>query len=190
MPKKIDFVQTYPDIVRLGASYLLPGDKVELRADGEFVRWSVFDRQCVVEPGKACETNADGSSAVGPTDIVLNLPRNWNNAGGFRAGAAYFLDPSFELFGSTAFTTSAVPKRTIDASTIDSFRLYFTAGLRKSFGDHWALAGSYTHIAFVPVSTNGENRNDQLVSPSKSPSADGRYYSQIGFFNMNASYTF
>lgn len=186
----IDFLQTYPDVIRIGASYRLPGDKVELRTDGEFVRWSVFDKQCVVQRGKDCNIAEDGSEAGGTNDVIINIPRNWRNAIGWRAGVGYFLSKELELFGSGAFTTSAVPKSTIDASTIDSFRLYGTLGARYEVSRNWAVAGSYNHIYFFKVNTNGENRFNELRGVSQSPSSDGKYYSQIGMFNVNVAYTF
>ena len=52
-------LQKYPDIVRLGASFR-PTKKTEIRLDGEFVRWSVFENQCVVQKGAECRLDANG----------------------------------------------------------------------------------------------------------------------------------
>ncbi len=186
----IDFLQAYPDIIRLGAAFRLMNDKLEVRTDGEFVRWSVFERQCVVVKGANCAVNDDGSALNGNTDVVINIPRNWNNAWGYRAGVGYFLNEQLEVGGSLAFTTSAVPKAQIDASTIDSFRLYFNLGARYNVSKHLALGANYTHIYFLPVDTKGANRFDELAKPSQSPSSDGKYTSQIGFLNLNVAYTF
>jgi len=189
--QKIDFLQTYPDIVRLGGAYRLPNDKVELRADFEYVRWSVFDKQCVVLEGKNCDTNREtGAATSNPADIVINIQRNWKDAVGARAGGAYFLNDDLELFGSLGFTTPAVPVATIDASTIDAFRIYATLGAKYAFSQHFALGGSYNHIFFLNVDTANRSNLDQFQAPSKSPSADGKYTSTIGFLNLNASYTF
>lgn len=187
----IDFLQAYPDIVRLGGAYRLPGDKVELRADADFVRWSTFESQCVVVQGKDCNVNNDtGAETGGTNDVILNIPRKWQNAVGFRGGAGYYATKELELFGSASFSTSAVPSSQIDASTIDSFRLYGTLGARYELNRHFALAGSYTHIYFLKVDTKGQNRFDELEKPSRSPSADGKYDSQIGMLNLNLAYTF
>ncbi len=187
----IDFVQTYPHIFRLGLGYLMPNNKVELRTDFEYVTWSTFDKQCVVLRGKDCNVDENGAQVGGaPNDIVLNIPRRWKNAVGYRLGAGYFLNEKLELFGSGAFTTSAVPKETIDASTIDSFRLYGTAGARYRVSDHFAFAASYIHIFFFPVNTRDANIFDKQQNPSNSPSADGKYTSQIGLLNLNIAYTF
>lgn len=190
--QKIDFLQSYPDIIRFGAAYKLPNEKWEIKGDFEFVRWSVFDRQCVVLEGKKCDINADGSavSDAASRDIVLNLKRDWQNAIGARLGPSYFVSPELELFGSLGITTSAVPKKTIDASTIDSFRVYATLGARYELTKHVALAGSYNHIFFVPVDTAGTSVYAVNKVPSRSPSADGKYNSTIGFLNVNATFMF
>ena len=186
----IDFLQTYPDIIRLGGAYRLPGDKVELRLDGEFVRWSVFENQCVVLKGKDCNVDPNGAATGGNTDVVLNIPRNWQNAIGLRGGLGYFVNDRVEVGGSLAFTTSAVKKEWIDASTVDSFRVYANVGGRFLVTKKLALGANYTHIYFLPVDTKGANRFDELQKPSQSPSSDGKYTSQIGFLNLNIAYTF
>jgi long-chain fatty acid transport protein len=190
--QNIDFLQTYPDIVRLGLTYRLPGDQVELRSDVEFARWSVFDKQCVVLEGKNCDIADNGAAAPGTnaTDIVINIPRHWNNSVGYRLGAVWFAAKDVELFGSGAFSTPAAPKETIDASTIDSLQIFGTLGARFKLSQHFVVAGSYNHIYFVPVNTNNQNIFDTQEKPSKSPSADGKYTSQIGFLNVNVAYTF
>lgn len=197
--QKIDFLQTYPDIIRFGAAYKLPGDKWELKADVDFVRWSVFDRQCVVLAGKNCNIDSatggpaganDAEKAANSRDVVLNLKRDWQNAVGFRAGPSYFLSPEVELFGSLGFSTSAVPKATIDANTIDSFRIYAAAGLRYELSKRLTLAGSYNHIFFMPVDNTGVSVYAKNLQPSRSPSAEGKYSSTIGMLNANATLSF
>ncbi|MBS2013378.1 MAG: outer membrane protein transport protein [Deltaproteobacteria bacterium] len=191
---KIDFTQSYPDIVRFGAAGKL-NEKWELRGDFEYVRWSVFRRQCVFKAGTECDANRDGYAS--PTsNVILNVPRNWNDAIGVRVGPAYQLNDSVELFGSLGMTTPAVPKETIDASTIDAVRLYGTFGGRFVLSKHIALAASYNHIYFFDVDTKGRslqnlpNNPETAYHASRSPSANGTYRSQIGFVNVNLAYTF
>jgi long-chain fatty acid transport protein len=200
---KIDFLQTYPDVIRFGVG-VRATRRLDLRADFEFVRWSVFKRQCVVTKGATCAVDSDGRRQVESPDgqkVQLNVPRNWNNAIGVRVGPGYMINDKLEGFASLGFTTPAVPKETIDASTIDSQRLYATAGLKYDFNKHFSLAGSYNHIYFFPVDTKGANDQNLAEHPasapgggdynvSRSPSADGKYYAQIGFVNINAAYTF
>lgn len=198
----IDFLQQLPDIIRFGAGWRA-SERLELRGDFEYVRWSVFERQCVVERGADCAVNSEGRRDAGAAGqrVILNVPRKWNDAVGLRMGPGYWITPRLETFGSLGVTTPAVPKETIDASTIDAFRLYLTIGAKYDITKHFSIAGSYNHIYFFNVNTNGVNDQNISAHPptsgdggeynaSRSPSADGRYKSQIGFLNVNAAYTF
>lgn len=198
--KAIDFYQTYPDIFRFGATYMFPGRKVEVRTDLEYVRWSTFRRQCLVARGDSCDVGDDGRD-LSNGKVILNIPRNWNDAVGMRIGPAYYVNEKLELFGSLGLTTPAVPKSSIDASTIDAYRIYGTLGARYAVSKHIAIAGSYNHIYFMTVDTDGQNqlsvKNHPASQPggndynvSRSPSADGKYQSQIGMLNLNLAYTF
>jgi len=189
--QNIDFLQSYPDIIRFGAAYRL-SQKWEVKGDFEYVRWGLFKKQCVVLSGGNCNVNEDG----GPVDdaaskqIVLNLKRDWQDAIGARLGPSYYLNDDVELFGSLGLTTSAVPKSTIDASTIDSFRLYAAIGAKFEVSQHLSLAASYNHIFFMPVNNIGESNFARNKVPSRSPGADGKYSSQIGMLNVNATIKF
>jgi len=208
-PDKVDFLQSYPDLIRFGAAGKI-SEKVELRGDFEFERWSVLKRQCIVKEGGDCTVGSDGRAAMaGETfngkvvtedKVILNVPRNWNNSIGFRVGPSYQVSEQLQLFGSLGFSTPAVPKETIDASTIDAYRIGGAIGARYVFSQHFTLAGSYNHIHFFEVDTEGKSVQNLRDFPSRSgggqynasrsPSADGKYNSEVGFVNVNASYTF
>jgi long-chain fatty acid transport protein len=185
---KRDFVQSYPDIVRLGGVQKL-GQAWEIRSDIEYVRWRHFDKQCVVAPGTECD-NSTASQA--PGNITLNIPRNWKDSIGFRLGPAWRATENLELTASAAITTPAVPKSTIDASTIDALRFYGSIGAKYDVSKHFSLAGSYNHIAFMTVTTDGASTQQSYGrnSASQAPLAEGTYRSQIGLINLNAAYTF
>lgn len=187
--QNVDLLQTYPDIIRFGAGYKVT-PKTELRFDADFVRWSVFKNQCVVQAGKDCGIDANGNATNG--EVVLNVRRNWKNAIGVRAGVGHWVTDALELFGSISLTTSAVPKSTIDASTIDSTRLYGALGARYEVSKNLAIAGSYIPIYFFPVDTKGASIHDDGApgSASRSPSADGTYKSFIHMINVNATVSF
>ena len=195
----VDFYQTYPDILRLGA-VVNATRKLEVRSDIELVRWSVFDKQCVVPKGQKCNVAEDGRDLSGGA-VVLNIPRRWNNTIGVRVGPAYQLNDRLQLIGSLGFATPAVPKETIDPSTIDSLQLLGAVGMRFVLNEHLAFGAAYNHIHYFTVNTNGANDQDISAHPSgqpggadynvsRSPSADGRYKSEIGFLNLNVAYTF
>ena len=195
----VDFLQTYPDIIRLGGS-IAATRKVEVRTDLEFVRWSVFKRQCVVPKGEKCDVNDDGRDNSSGK-VVLNVPRRWHNTIGFRAGPVFQLNDRLQLHGSAGIATPAVPTATIDASTIDSVQLLGAIGAHYAVNEHIALGASYNHIHYFTVDTAGANDQNIKAHPastpdganynvSRSPSADGRYKSEIGFVNVNIAYTF
>lgn len=185
----VDFLQAFPDIVRFGLGYRV-SEKVDLKADVEYVRWSTLKNQCVVAPGANCDINpADGGDLSGGK-VILNIPRNWKDVVAARGGFGYFVQPQTELFASAAFSTSPVPKSTIDAAALDSFRIYGTVGARHEFSEHFAFAGSFNAIHFLPVDTQGQSNTNLLQNPSRSPSADGKYSSEIFFVNLNGTYRF
>jgi len=187
--QQVDLLQTYPDIIRFGVAFK-PTKTSELRFDADFVRWSTFENQCVVQRDAECGIDANGDATSG--DVVLNVRRNWKNAFGLRAGGAIWPTEQLELFGSVSLTTSAVPKSTIDASTIDSTRLYGALGARYELTKNLAIAGSYIPIYFLPVDTKGKSIHDdgKPGSASRSPSADGKYTSFIHMVNLNATVAF
>lgn len=197
--EKVDFLQSYPDVVRLGGTWQID-PRWMIRADAEYTRWSVLKNQCIVKSGEKCNVASDGRD-LSNGNVILNLPRNWKDTIGVRAGAAYFLGENTELFGSLGFATPAAPKETLDPSTVDTPQIFLTAGAQYRFSKHFALAGSYNHIYYFTVDTDGKNTtaipSHPVGSPgagdynvSRSPSAEGQYKAQLGFVNLNASYTF
>lgn len=181
----IDFLQSLPDIVYVGAA-LNVTFRVQLRLDGQLERWSVLKNQCVVVEKNDC--NVDPNTGRG--EAMLNIPRNWKDSFGLRLGTSYFIEPETQIFAGTGFGTSPVPKSTIDAGTLDGFRMYANIGIRHAFNKHLALGASYNHMFISSVSTDGTSIYSSLNSPSRSPSANGKYSSTIFFLNTNLTYTF
>lgn len=193
-PESVNFYQSFPDVVRFGAvAQLTP--KWLLRSDFSFTRWSVFNRQCVTKKGQDCAVADDGRD-LSNGNVILNIPRNWNNSVSVRVGPGYKLNDMVDLFGSASIATPAVPKSTIDASTIDAFAVYATAGAHINITKNLAIAGSYNHVFFTTVNTNGQNNQSLKDHPggdynvSRSPSADGKYKQQVGYIDANIAYTF
>ncbi len=185
---KVDLLQSFPAIWRLGGTWKLDHDrKWELRADAVMAQWSVFDKQCIVKEGQNCELNADGSQKA--TGVVVNIPRNWKNAFGVRVGGAHYLNKDVELFGSVGYTTPAAPSSTVDGSTVDSVRYTGTFGTKLGITDNLALAGSAAVVYFTPLTVT-DSIYGQQKGESKSPSANGDYTSIVGIVDVNAVYTF
>ena len=73
--KDVEFEQTLPDIIRFGFRYK-PSDKYELRVFGDYQRWSVMDKQCVLEVGADCTIEGEDSSlsAKEQRDAIFDNP--------------------------------------------------------------------------------------------------------------------
>jgi len=189
LTKDVDFLQTYPDVIRLGLAARPWGDTVELRLEGEYVTWSVFDHQCILEKGYECPIAPDGSEAGGGGHVILAIPRRWRDAGAVRAGAGYFLDEKTELFGAVGYDTSAVPLATLETTYPDAFKLMGSLGARRAFTETFALGASYTYVAYLPVTAPHQHQVD-YAGASKVPNEDGKYSSAVMFINVNATFAF
>jgi long-chain fatty acid transport protein len=193
----IALTQTYPDVIRLGFGYDI-SENVELRADLEYVRWSAFKRQCILNRNEGynarCKLFDNGGSTYedgsGRLDIIQVVPRNWHDAGSLRVGVGYHLDEETELFGSVTGDTSAPPSSTLDATFIDAFKLVGTLGARHFFTKKFALGGSYNHAYFFERSTSSSTLYTGYVRPSNSPSGNGTYNQQVLFLDLNGTFLF
>jgi long-chain fatty acid transport protein len=185
----IDLTHTLPDVIRLGASIGI-NKQTEVRFDAEYVTWSVFKQQCIVQRGASCKLDTK-TGAYLEGDIVQGIVRDWHDGWGLRASVSRFLkeDQNTELFGSMGVDSSPVPITTLDPSLFDSFKLLGTIGVRQRLNKTVALAGSYNLVYFLPIDTKGQVISDQL-SPSRTPSSDGKYSSDIHFININATFQF
>lgn len=196
MPTDVSLIQAYPDIIRFGFSWQM-NPKWELHSDFQYERWSVFKRQCLVSKDWKCAVDPVTGADTTPTadklagkSVILNIPANWQDSIGARLGATFSPIETLSVFASTAFGTPAVPVETINAATIDAFRVYATAGARLQVGKHIAIGGSYNHVFFLDTNTSGRSALNKYQTPSSSPSADGVYKTTVGFFNVNVAYTF
>ncbi len=188
-PTPVDVVleQTLPDIVRLGAAYRLP--RAELRFAGDYQRWSRFERQCLVrdEPGARCAITDTGAADgdAGGQGIVVNLPRDFRDTFGVRAGGSYWVTPPAELFASLGYDSSAIPDETLDPTVIDMPKVAATAGLRYTLpDDRLALMAGLTQVFYADRSTEPRPRGDdgQPVAPSapsRNPDGAGDYSQSI-----------
>ena len=191
-----------PDVIRLGGRWR-PNPQWEVRLSGEFDRWSVFERQCLVNkdaPDDACALDGKGDPKPGvdTSVIVQNLQRNWEDALAVRAGGSYWLSPDLEFVGGVGFDGNAVPDETIDPALPDFNDISVSLGARKELLEKTlALAGTYTQIFYISreVAPRDRDANGVPVTGLKSPTslqpdAAGKYERSIGVFNLNVEYTF
>lgn len=188
----IEISQSLPDVFRLGLRYRPNPDapKWELRLHAELARWSLFDKQCIVNAGaadKSCAIKEDGS-AQNPA-ILVNLPRNWKDAGGVRVGGSYWVRPAIELYASAGYDSNAVPDRTLEPSLMDMDKLIFSLGTRI---DLWnkrvGILATYSQVVYidrtVPRGKDGAGQPLNFMSPSRNPDMSGTYKQSIGLLSL------
>jgi long-chain fatty acid transport protein len=181
-----DFYQSYPDVWRLGLAWRVAPD-TELRLDGTYERWSVFNQQCVVAAGTQCTLGPNGSTALSTIQQVV--PRDAQDTFKIRAGGAYWVLPQTEIFGSFAFETASIKSAYEDPLVFDSNRLIGTLGLRHGFTKNIYGMAAYTYAYFLPVTVTDSALNT-YASPSKTPSENGSYNSAVYLLDLALSYVF
>ncbi len=187
--QSVDLLQAYPDIIRVGGTWhFVP--EAELRLDVTWQRWSQFKNQCVVLTGTSCDVNPNVKpTGAAASDVILNLPRNWNDTVRTRLGGAYWVTPQTEVFGSFAFETSPVADKDQDPLLFDSTRLYGTVGARYAFTPHLFGTLAYTYVYFIPVTVTN-SAYGQYQFPSTSPNENGSYSQDLYVFDTALSYVF
>lgn len=199
---KVRLEEQLPDIIRLGGRWR-PAQGWEVRLFGEYDRWSVFERQCLVNksaPDGACALDGKGDPKPGVDSsvIVQNLERDWQDAVAVRAGGSYWLNPDLELYLGAGFDGNAVPDATIDPALPDFNDVSLALGARAEFLEKsLAVAGTYTQIFYISRDIEARERDANgvpvtgLKSPtSLQPDAAGKYERAVGAFNLNVEYAF
>ncbi|MCA9655558.1 MAG: outer membrane protein transport protein [Myxococcales bacterium] len=199
---EVELTQTLPEIVRLGLRYR-PIEKVELRLFGDYSRWSVFDKQCVLdkgEPDRSCEFDGEdtaldnpgsfGAAGDGVVGVTQHLPRYWKDAGGVRVGASYWFLPQLEGYIGTGFDSSAVPLETLDPALMDMNKMSLSLGARWQMIKHLAVSLTSTELWFFTTDTKGKNALNTFVAPTRQPSAEGEYKQFFQLFNLYVDVSF
>lgn len=215
---KVNFIQELPDVIRFGGKFR-PMENLELRAYGDFVRWSVFTDQCLATkkrdpteseqedldngesirlPSGGCKIDENGGLVTRETvegqitfedRAVQNNKRDWNNAFGFHVGASYWINEDLEVLAGVAFDGNPVPQATIEPSLWDSKDIAVAAGGSYDVTDTWEVGLTYTHLQFLPLTVN-DTELDQLNPPSRGPNANGKYKSWVGIVNIHLDWEF
>jgi long-chain fatty acid transport protein len=197
---EVELRQSIPDVFRLGARYLA-SSQLELRLSGDYTRWSVFDRQCLLnldEADRRCALTDTGAVDVeaGGAGVVVNLPRNYKDTFGVRAGGSYWFRPGLELAAGAGFDSNAVPDETIDAALFDMNKLIGTLGIRYAvLPETLILAGNVTYVAYFdrsvePRPRDAEGRAIASEPPSRTPDGAGDYSQRLGLLTIGLEYLF
>ena len=193
----IDATWALPDVARLGARYR-PTPNIEVRAFGEFVRWSVLENHCglMIGTGDECIVTDTGEQAPSSATISFVIPRHWHNTFGLRGGASYWLGPDTELFAGLGFDPSAVPDDMLDASLMDLDKLTASLGGRLAVNEAITLAATYTQVIYIEKTVEPRPRDSAgdpiapLLPPSRVPDNAGTYSSSVGVLSLGAEYAF
>lgn len=198
----VELTQTLPEIVRLGLRYR-PIEKVELRLFGDYTRWSVFDKQCVLDKSvedRSCEFDGEddpfsdpsnfGGEGDGVRGVTQHLPRYWKDGGGVRLGASYWFLPQLEGFLGVGYDSSAVPLETLDPALMDMNKMSVSAGARWQIIKNLGMALTSTELFFFTTDTDGKNALNSFMSPTRQPSAEGEYKQFFQLFNVYVDVSF
>lgn len=182
----VEVIYDLPDVIRWGARYR-PRPTLELRAFGDYTRWSAFDHQCAVVEDKSCALVANGGQRSG-SQVLQNVPREFRDSAGVRLGVSIWPHSSFEFFSGLGFDSSAAPERTMEPGLPDFAGFSFALGGRVALGSRVHAALSYTHFVFIPRDV--QSGLASYSSPSKSPDASGHYTQFVGAANANVDVSF
>ncbi|MBL4683910.1 MAG: outer membrane protein transport protein [Nannocystaceae bacterium] len=190
----VELLQQLPDIFRLGFRYR-PTEKVELRLFADYTRWSVYERQCVVDVSQEdrnCDFDNVDSALDDPENfggnahpsVVQHLPRYWRDGGGVRLGASYWFLPNLEGYLGAGYDSSAVPLETLDPALMDMNKYTLSMGARWQISKRVGAALTSTQVFYASTDTKGKNALNRFQAPTRQPSAEGVYKQFIQLFNV------
>jgi long-chain fatty acid transport protein len=196
----VEMTQDFPDIIRLGLRARIT-ERLELRLFGDYQRWSVFDKQCVLdvrESNRNC--NFDGvdraiedpesyGSPTGTSGVVQHFPRLFVDAFTVRAGASYWFAPELETFLGAGYESSAIPVEMVDPLLFDNDKVTLSAGIRWQL-KRLKIGLSYTQYIFFDLDTAGKNVLNRFRPPTRQPGANGVYSQLVSVFNLHTDFQF
>ncbi|MFV8750403.1 OmpP1/FadL family transporter [Nannocystaceae bacterium ST9] len=199
---KIELTQTLPDIVRLGFR-VRPIPKLEIRLYADYTRWSVFDKQCILdakEPGRKCEFDNPENAIDDPTNfggigpnvkgVAQHLPRYWKDAGGVRLGVGYFFLDNLEAYVGLGYDSSAIPVQTADPSLFDMNKFSISLGTLWQAHKRVAMGVTLTQLIYMKMDTKGQNALAKYQAPTRQPDANGVYKQWLTVGNLYLQFSF
>jgi long-chain fatty acid transport protein len=194
----VDFHESLPDIVRGGIRTRF-GDSFELRAFGDFTRWSLLTNQCInnANYGTACSVYGPGGGVNYPlggdatpkSSVITNIPRDWKNTYSAHLGASYWVKPEIEIFAGVGYETAATPDQTLEPGAMDANNILASLGGRFLIANQFYFAASYTQLQFQNR-TISDSTLATYALPSQQQSGNGQYTQWIGVIDLNAEKQF
>ena len=202
----IELTQSFPDIIRLGFR-VRPIPKLELRVFADYTRWSVLDKQCVLNSKvddrrcdfKGAENALEDPASFGANDpddpdatlgVVQHLPRFWKDAGGVRIGVGYWFIDELETYIGVGYDSSAIPVETVDPALFDMDKISVSIGALWQAHKHVAIGATIAQIIYFPIDTKGRNVLNKFQPPTKQASADGVYKQWLTVGNLYLDISF
>jgi long-chain fatty acid transport protein len=191
-PQDVLLRQELPDIIRLGGRYR-PSTDLELRLFVDYTRWSVLDEQCVVNKNAAdaeaaCKTVADGGA---DSNVILYLPRNWEDTFGARLSASYWVIARAGAHRSAAATTpTPSPTNRLEPALYDMDKVTASLGACATTSlKNVGLVVTATNVFYAERDTTERPRPPRVRAstdvPAKQPSSTAVYNQNIFLLNAN-----
>jgi long-chain fatty acid transport protein len=186
--QKVDFHQSLPDVIRGGIRFAVtPG--FELRAYGDYTRWSKMTSQCInTQVSDSCLVHADGSAVGG--GVVANLVRDWKDTFSAHLGTSVFVSPEVEVFGGVGYETGAEPDATVEPGTMDGNNISASLGGRFFIAHYLYFAASYTQLQFLNRTVTDSQlatlpNGQPVAQPTYQQDGNGTYTQWVGVFDIN-----
>lgn len=176
--------QQLPDSIRVGGEWRA-AEKVKLHFAADYQRWSAFKDQCLVQTGigpAKCAFKPDGSldTAKGGANVLVDIPREWNDTFSFRVGGAYELNEKAELNGGIMFDSNAVPDEMLEPALIDTNKVIGQLGGRYQATRNVDVTGTLGYVGYFSRST--APRAVDPAIPSRNPDMAGDYSLMVAYF--------
>ena len=190
--------QQMPDVFRLAVRYQ-PTENIEVRVKSDYVRWSLFERQCVLDrdnDNRSCNLDA-------PVGKIAIIPRYWEDTLSFGAGASYFLgaDHDIELIVGATYDPAAIPDKTLETSLYDADKVVASLGARfELLEDSLAVAATWSQIFYSTREVDPRGKDTGAIESDlarvglhegeRNPDSAGKYEHSVGMLNVNVEYRF
>lgn len=186
-PQPVTYTYALPDILRAGLR-ARPGwgrRALELRAYGDWTRWSRLQTQCVSIQDQPCAVFPDGTDATPGATTIQNIRRRWNDTFGVNLGASYWATDAVELFAGTGLATAATPDATLDPMMPDARAIRFAAGCRFAVPGGFHVTAGLTTVQYASRDNTGRSTLTDAQLPTRRPDGGGRYELWLGLFQIS-----
>ena len=168
--------QTLPDVYQAGMRWR-SSDQWEFRLFGNYIRWSVFESQCVLQDGlvngreqncaydlEADRIASDQNQTYELGKPLVYIPRQWKDGFAVRAGTSYWFSSDVEVFGGAGFDSSAVPDETLEPALFDTDNMISLGGRFTFLDDDLALGMTYTQVIYAARDRPADARTDAVIA--------------------------